>query len=141
MSETSKPGERAAKPEFTNIHVTDLMNYRLPAAGFVSILHRISGFLLFLALPFILYLFQQSLTSEDTFAYLQGFMSNLWVKLVVLVLFWGYIQHFCSGIRHLIMDNHIGLDKESAKQSAIVVLAASVILTVLVAIKLFSGAQ
>ncbi|MEN9868905.1 MAG: succinate dehydrogenase, cytochrome b556 subunit [Pseudomonadota bacterium] len=141
MSETSKPGERAAKPEFTNIHVTDLMNYRLPAAGFVSILHRISGFLLFLALPFILYLFQQSLTSEDTFAYLQGFLSNLWVKLVVLALFWGYIQHFCSGIRHLIMDNHIGLDKESAKQSAIVVLAASVILTLLVAIKLFSGAQ
>jgi succinate dehydrogenase / fumarate reductase, cytochrome b subunit len=139
MSETSKPGEPVAKPEFTNIHITDLSNYRLPAAGFVSILHRISGFLLFLALPYILYLFDQSLTSETTFAYFKGLLSNIFVKLIVLALCWGYLQHFCSGIRHLIMDNHIGLDKESAKQSAIVVLAVSAILTLLIAIKLFTG--
>lgn len=139
MSETIKKGGQKARPEFRNIHIFDLANYRLPLAGFVSILHRISGFLLFLALPWILYLFEQSLTTEDTFGYMKGLISDWRAKLVVLILFWGYIQHFCSGIRHLIMDNHIGLDKDSARQSAVSVLVVSGLLTLLVAFKLFGG--
>jgi succinate dehydrogenase / fumarate reductase cytochrome b subunit len=139
MSEIIKEGGKKARPEFRNIHVFDLANYRLPLAGFVSILHRVSGFLLFLALPFILYLFEQSLTTEDTFGYMKGMISDWRVKLVLLALFWGYIQHFCSGIRHLIMDNHIGLDKDSARQSALSVLVLSALITALVAWKLFGG--
>lgn len=139
MSETIKKGGQKARPEFRNIHIFDLANYRLPLAGFVSILHRISGFLLFLALPWILYLFEQSLTTEDTFGYMKGLVSDWRAKLVILILFWGYIQHFCSGIRHLIMDNHIGLDKDSARQSAVSVLIVSGLLTLLVAFKLFGG--
>jgi succinate dehydrogenase / fumarate reductase cytochrome b subunit len=137
MSEAVKEGTKKERPEFRNIHVSELGNYRLPPAGIVSILHRISGFLMFLLLPFILYLLDQSLLSEGTFDYLKGFASNIIVKLVILALCWAYLQHFCAGIRHLIMDNHIGLDKESSRQSAVTVLGVSSVLTVLVALKLF----
>ncbi len=124
---------------FTNIHVTQIIRYRLPAAGIVSILHRISGALLFVLLPFILYLFDKSITSEISFAYLQGYASHPLVKLAILAVVWGYLQHFCAGIRHLIMDLHIGLSKEEAAKSAKSVLVVSVVLTALVALKLFGA--
>ncbi len=137
MSEAVKEVAKIERPQFRNIHVLQLRNYRLPLAGVVSILHRISGFLLFLLLPLILYLLDQSLISEDTFGYFKGLVSGWFVKLVILALAWGYLQHFCSGIRHLISDIHIGLDKDSARQSAVVVLVISGALTALVALKLF----
>jgi len=99
----------AKRQEFRNIHVTELANYRLPLAGFVSILHRISGLLMFLLLPFILYLLDNSLTSEDTFAYFKGFTHSPLIKLIILALSWAYLHHFCAGIRHLLMDVHFGL--------------------------------
>jgi succinate dehydrogenase / fumarate reductase cytochrome b subunit len=122
---------------FTNIHVLQIIRYRLPAAGMVSILHRISGALMFLLLPFILYLFDLSITSEISFASLQGFASHWFVKLLILAVSWGYLHHFCGGIRHLIMDAHIGLSKEGARKSANMVFAVSLPLTMLVALKLF----
>ncbi len=124
---------------FTNIHVTQIIRYRLPAAGIVSILHRISGALLFVLLPFILYLFDKSITSEISFAYLQGYASHPLVRLAILVVVWGYLQHFCAGIRHLIMDLHIGLSKEEAAKAAKSVLVVSVVLSALVASKLFGA--
>ncbi|MET3120513.1 succinate dehydrogenase / fumarate reductase cytochrome b subunit [Oxalobacteraceae bacterium GrIS 2.11] len=127
----------ANRPQFRNIHVTDLARYRLPLAGFVSILHRISGLTIFLFLPFILYLLDNSLTSEDTFRYLKGYVQYPLVKLILIALSWSYLHHFCAGIRHLIMDVHVGLDKDSARQSAVGVFAISVPLTILVALKLF----
>jgi succinate dehydrogenase / fumarate reductase, cytochrome b subunit len=132
MSETTKN-----RPQYRNIHVTQLANYRWPIAAITSGMHRISGFLLFLLLPFILYLLDQSLTSESTFEYFRGFVSNGFVKLVLLAIIWGYLHHFFAGIRHLIMDTHLGLDKDSARKSAATVLAVSLFLTVLVALKLF----
>ena len=122
---------------FTNIHVLQIIRYRLPAAGMVSILHRISGAMMFLLLPFILYLFDLSITSEISFASLQGFASHWFVKLLILAVSWGYLHHFCAGIRHLIMDAHIGLSKEGASRTANVVFAVSLPLTMLVALKLF----
>lgn len=130
-------GAKVQRPEFRNIHVTDLANYRLPLAGFVSILHRISGFMLFLLLPFILYLLEQSLTSEISFVKFRSMLDNWSVKLVILAICWGYLQHFCAGFRHLMMDLHFGLDKDSARNSAVMVLGFSGSLTVLVALKLF----
>ena len=133
MSEaTSKTRKR-----FTNIHIAQIIHYRLPLAGLVSILHRVSGALMFLLLPFILYLFEQSITSDISFAYLQGLVSGWFVKLVILALSWAYLHHFCAGVRHLVMDAHIGLSKEGARQSATAVLAVSVPLALLVALKLF----
>lgn len=131
---------KKSRPEFRNIHaLTDLPNYRLPLAGFISILHRISGFLLFLMLPFILYMLDLSLLSEGTFGYLKGLVEPWYVKLIVLALSWAYLHHFCAGIRHLVMDVHIGLDKDSARRSAATVFAISLPLAALVALKLFGA--
>lgn len=137
MSEAVREAPKKERPEFRNIHVTELSNYRMPLASIVSILHRISGFMMFALLPFVLYLLQQSLLSEMTFAHLQGIASQPLVKLIILALVWGYMHHFCAGVRHLFMDLHFGLDKLSARQSAAVVLAISLSLTALVALKLF----
>lgn len=127
------------RPQFRNIHVTDLVRYRLPLAGIVSILHRISGLIMFLLLPVMLYLLENSLTSQDTFAFLHAAVQSPLVKLVILAVSWAYLHHFCAGVRHLIMDAHIGIDKDSARKSAVGVLIVSIPLTLLVALKLFGG--
>ncbi len=129
----------SSRKRYTNIHVTDILRYRLPAAGMVSILHRISGAMMFLLLPFILYLFDLSITSEISFAYLSGVASHWLVKLLILAISWAYLHHFCAGVRHLVMDLHIGLSKEGAAKSARSVFYVSVPLAVLVALKLFGG--
>ena len=128
---------KKSRPEFRNIHILELSNYRMPLASIISILHRISGFLLFLMLPFILYLLDQSLVSESTFAYLKGIVEHPFVKLIILALSWAYLHHFCAGIRHLVMDFHIGLDKDSARHSAAGVFIVSLPLAALVGLKLF----
>ena len=137
MSEAVKEVPKKERPEFRNIHVTELANYRLPPAGWVSILHRISGAGLFLLLPFLLYLFQKSVQSEMTFAHFKGILENPLVKLVLLGLIWAYMQHFCAGVRHLFMDVHMAIEKDSARQSAIAVLAVSLFLTFVAGLKLF----
>jgi succinate dehydrogenase / fumarate reductase cytochrome b subunit len=133
MSEAAKK----SRPQYSNIHITQLVNYRLPLSGLVSILHRISGFLMFLLLPFVLYLLERSITSEISFDYLRGFASHWFVKLIILALSWAYLHHFIAGIRHLFMDMHVGLTKEGARNSAATVLAISLFLALLVALKLF----
>jgi succinate dehydrogenase / fumarate reductase, cytochrome b subunit len=125
------------RPEYRNISIGQILTYRLPLAGRVSILHRISGLLLFVLLPFTLYLFEQSLTSELSFAGLKQFFSFPLVKLIVLVLSWAYLFHFCAGLRHLLMDTHHGVTKEGGKQTSTVVLVVSSLLTIAVALKLF----
>jgi succinate dehydrogenase / fumarate reductase cytochrome b subunit len=137
MSEAVREVPKKQRREFTNIHVTQLSNYRMPLASIVSILHRISGFILFLGLPLVLYMLQQSLLSEDSFKYFAGIASHPLSKLVILGLAWSYFQHFCAGVRHLVMDLHIGLDKDSARQTSVGVLAVSLFLTFLTALKLF----
>jgi succinate dehydrogenase / fumarate reductase cytochrome b subunit len=137
MSEAVREVPKKERPQFRNIHVTQLSNYRLPMAGIVSILHRISGFLMFALLPVVLYLFDLSIRSELSFAYFAGIAANPLVKLVILALAWAYFQHFCAGVRHLFMDLHMGLDKDSARKSATSVLVVSLLLTALVALKLF----
>ena len=137
MSEAVKEVPRKERPEFRNIHVTELSNYRLPPQGLVSILHRISGVGIFLALPFLLYLFQQSILSESTFAEFKGVLEHPLAKLVLLGLIWSYMHHFCAGVRHLFMDAHMGIEKDSSKHSAIAVLAVSLLLTAVAGLKLF----
>ncbi|MDY7537951.1 succinate dehydrogenase, cytochrome b556 subunit [Undibacterium sp. RTI2.1] len=132
MSEVVK-----AKPRYGVMRLIDATGYRLPLAGFVSILHRASGMLMFLLLPFILYLLDKSITSELSFAVLKNFTSGIFVKLTILALSWAYLHHFCAGIRHLFMDFHVGLNKDSARQSAVGVFAVSLSLAALIALKLF----
>jgi len=132
---------RKPRPEYRNIGFGDItMNYRLPLAAKVSILHRVSGALLFLFLPFVLYLFEQSLTSELSFDGFKAFLSNILVKLIVLALSWAFLFHFCAGVRHLTMDlNHDAVTKERGKSTSVVVLVVSSLLTIAVALKLFGA--
>ncbi len=130
--------QRGARPAFRNIHITQIARYRLPLAGLVSILHRISGALLFLlGLPFVLYLFQQSITSELSFEHYRAIVSHWFAKLVLLGLIWAYLHHFCAGLRHLLMDMDIGVNKEAGRMSAAIVLTVSLTLTLILALKLF----
>lgn len=137
MSETV----RKPRPEYRNIGFGDItLKYRMPLAARVSILHRGSGALLFLFLPFLLYLFDQSLTSELSFEVFKAFLSNIIVKLIVLALSWAFLFHFCAGIRHLMMDmNHDAVSKERGKKTSVVVFAVSTLLTIAVALKLFGA--
>ncbi|MGF6536552.1 MULTISPECIES: succinate dehydrogenase, cytochrome b556 subunit [Paraburkholderia] len=129
------------RPEFRNIGIGQILTaYRLPLAGRVSILHRVSGGLLFVFLPFLLYLFDQSLTSELSFDVFKGFLSNIIVKLITLVLAWAFLFHFCAGVRHLFMDtSHSLTTKEKGKQTSIIVLVVSSLLTIAFALKLFGA--
>ena len=137
MSEAVKNAQKRGQP-IRNVSITDItMNYKQPPSAIVSILHRISGFVLFLFLPFLLYLFEQSIRSEISFAHFAGIVSHPFTKIVILGLSWGYLHHFCAGIRHLFMDNHMALDKDASQRTARYVLAVSLVLTLLVALKLF----
>ena len=127
------------RPEYRNIGIGQIIKYRLPLAGLISILHRISGAILFFLLPFALYLFEQSLTSEITFDTLKGIASNLVVKLFILALSWAFLFHFCAGIRHLIMDTHHAVTKEDGRNTAAVVFVVSTLLALAVALKLFGA--
>ncbi len=140
MTELSKK-----RTEFRNINAfKDLTTYRLPPAGWVSILHRVSGLLMFLLLPFVVWLLDASLTSELSFERFTsafsagiGFVPGALVKLVVLALIWGYLHHFIAGVRHLYMDMTHSVTKEFGKSSALVTLVLSLGLTVVLGAKLF----
>ena len=114
----------------------DLTTIRLPLPGFVSILHRISGAGLFLMLPVLLWLFQSSLTSPETFETFKAFVANPLAKILLLGLLWAYMHHFFAGIRFLLLDVHVGIDLESARMSSKVVLAVSLAATALLGVTL-----
>jgi succinate dehydrogenase / fumarate reductase cytochrome b subunit len=133
------------RPEFRNINaLSDLPSYRLPAAGWVSILHRVSGALMFLLMPFIIWMFDSSITSEISFAKFAaafnvglGFIPGWFMKLVALAIIWAYLHHSIAGIRHLYMDTFHAVTKEFGKSSAVATLVLSLGLTVVLAAKLF----
>ena len=131
------------RPEFRNINAfTDLPKYRLPAAGIVSILHRISGVLMFVLMPLIMWLFDTSVSSEISSARLRHAFSTgatgVLLKLIALALIWAYLHHFIAGVRHLLMDvSHAAVTKERGASSAKFTLIASLVLTVILGAKLF----
>lgn len=137
MSETDKINKQISKPEFRNIGLFDLMRYRFPFASIVSILHRASGALIFLLIPLILWLLDQSLLSENSFDIFKDAISHWYVKLILLVLIWAYLHHFCAGIRHLFLDLDIGVSKLQSRKSAALVLLISPVLMVPIALKMF----
>ena len=126
------------------MRLVDATRYALPPAGWVSILHRISGILMALFLPFLIWLFDKSLSSEISFDQFRGaFIAGIgWVpaglvKLVTLVLMWAFLHHLCAGLRHLYMDVTHATTKAFGRQSALAVLGVSLALTVLLGAKLF----
>jgi len=110
---------------------------QLPLPGFVSILHRISGLLLFFALPLLLLMLQYSLRSIETYTQLQIVLAYPLAKLALLGLLWAFLHHFCAGLRYLVIDLHYVRDLAQARGSSKAVLAASLLLTVLIGAKLW----
>jgi succinate dehydrogenase / fumarate reductase cytochrome b subunit len=116
----------------------DLFAIRMPLPAFVSILHRVSGALLFLAgIPLMLWMVQRALASPEAWAQMRDTLSHPFAKLVLLALAWAYFHHFIAGIRHLVMDLHIGMDLKAARMSSAVTLVLALILTLGVAVKLW----
>lgn len=139
MADTAKrqrPGE--------NMRLIDALGYRLPLAGLVSILHRASGLVMFLLLPFIIWMFDTSLTSEITYGQFTsvfgagaGFLPGWFFKLVALALIWAYLHHLIAGLRHLWMDATHAVTLQFGRSSAIFTLVVSVVLTLALGAKLF----
>ena len=140
MTELSKK-----RPEFRNINAfKDLTTYRLPLAGWVSILHRASGGLMFVLLPLIVWLFDTSVSSEISHEVFQsaftaglGIFPGWFIKLVVLAIIWAYLHHLIAGLRHLYMDMFHAATKEFGRSSAVFTLALSIGLTLILGAKLF----
>lgn len=120
------------RPKYLN-----LIEIRLPVPGIVSIMHRISGGVLFLTLPILVYLFQLSLGTPEEFETLKAIVGNPVAKLILLALMWGFIHHFFMGIRILLIDTHRFVDLQGARSSAMAVLCFSIPLTLILGVKLW----
>jgi succinate dehydrogenase / fumarate reductase, cytochrome b subunit len=122
----------ARRPVYLN-----LLKIRLPLPGIVSIMHRASGALLFLLLPVLLYVLQQSLSSAQGFAEVQSWFQPALAKLALLGVIWAYLHHFCMGLRYLALDLDIGVKLAQARLSAKLVLVVSIALTLLIGVKIW----
>jgi succinate dehydrogenase / fumarate reductase, cytochrome b subunit len=136
--------ETASRQRPGTMRLVDALQYRLPLAGVVSILHRASGALMLVLLPFVIWMFDTSVSSEISFdLFASAFSSGLgvfpgwFVKLVTLALIWAYLHHLIAGLRHLWMDARHAVSKEFGRQSAVVTLALSIGLTIVLGAKLF----
>ena len=134
---SSFTAEKQPRPKFRNINFPLLLTYRLPLPGVVSIMHRISGAALFLMLPLLLWMLDLSLMSEISFERLRGITANVFFKLLLVLLIWGFLHHLVAGIRYLLLDLHLGIDLKSARASAMAVYAVSLPLTFIAALKVF----
>ncbi len=147
MAEITRERERErhhARTRPGTMRLLDAMKYHLPLAGWVSILHRVSGALMFALLPLIVWFFDTSLSSEGSYDHFTaafssgiGFVPGFFIKLVVLALIWAYLHHFTAGIRHLWMDMTHSVSLIQGRSSAIVTLALSILLTLVLGAKLF----
>ena len=112
----------------------DLNLAHLPPPGLVSIFHRVSGALLFFPiLPIALYILHATLASEDGYARWSTLFHRPGVKLIVILAAWAYAHHFFAGLRYLLLDLHIGIDKAPARSSAVIVLVLGILAAAFVA--------
>ena len=144
MATSLKEQPLKRRPVYRNIHITQLTSYRLPPAGWASILHRVSGALMFLLLPFVIWMFDASLTSEISFDQFRsvflagalGLPGVLW-KLLAFALIWAYLFHFCAGLRHLWMDLTHSVDVKFGRNSALAAMGISAVVALALGFKLF----
>ena len=112
----------------------DLNLAHLPPPGLVSIFHRISGAALFFPLlPIALYILHVTLASPEGYARWAEFFARPAVKLIVIAASWAYFHHFFAGIRYLLLDLHIGIEKAPSRVSAVVVLALGFLAALVIA--------
>ena len=132
MAAADRPVARP-RPVYLN-----LIAIRQPIPAIVSILHRITGALLFVVgIPLLLWFVQRSLASPDTFDSAMRPLASPFGKLVVLGVTWGYLFHLLAGIRHLALDLHAGIELASARSSATILLVISLLLALIIAVRLW----
>jgi succinate dehydrogenase / fumarate reductase cytochrome b subunit len=126
------------------MRLIDALQYRLPIAGVVSILHRVSGAMMFFLLPFFIWMFDNSISSEASYARFTavfangaGFLPGWFFKLIVLALVWAYLHHFIAGVRHLWMDATHSVSKTFGRQSAVFTMVLSIALTFILGYRVF----
>jgi len=144
MSDTATSSTKPP-PEFRNFEFANLRTLRWPVASLASGMPRVSGAIMFFLMPFIIWMFDNSISSEISFGKFKaafevgmfGLPGFIW-KLVVLGLIWAYLHHFIAGIRHLWMDtHHEQVSKEFGRQTALTVIGLTLALTVILGAKLF----
>ncbi len=113
------PSVAAERPRYLN-----LFRIRLPVTGVVSLAHRVSGVVLFLAIPFGVWLLERSVSGEQNFAATLALLQQPVIKLLTLLVLWSLAHHFFAGIRFLLIDVDIGVDKQTSRNGAWLVLAA-----------------
>ena len=114
------------RPKHLALH---LIKQPLPAI--VSILHRVSGLILFCALPLLLLMLQYSLKSIETYTQLAEILGNPYIKIMLIGLLWAFLHHFCAGLRHLAWDAGLGFELPQVHRSGRAVVIATAVLTLL----------
>ena len=120
------------RPKYLN-----LLQIKLPVPGLVSILHRVSGAVLFLFIPFLLVLLELTLESPASFLRFKAVLTHWAVKLLVIGLVWAYLHHLLAGIRHLALDLDYGTELPAARAASTAVLVTGIALTVIFAVMLW----
>lgn len=120
------------RPFFLN-----LLKIHLPVTGFISILHRVSGLLMFLAIPLSVYLLDISLQGEQGFEQAVDILQQPLLQLLSLILLWSIIHHLLAGIRFLLTDFEIGLEKQRAILFSWIVFALEAIIFLMLVVRLY----
>ena len=127
----------SARRVIRNLSMADLTRYRLPVPGVLSFLHRASGALMVLLLPWTLWLLDLSLRSASAYQQLRQVAEGWVVKALLAALAWALLHHVVAGIRYLLLDIDLGVDRASARRSAWIVFAVSLPLALWAALALF----
>lgn len=122
-----------ARPVFLNP-----LRIRLPLPGWVSILHRVSGVLLFLCLPLALLALDRALSGPEAFDAVRRTLEQPAMRLLVLAAVWALAHHLFAGIRHLLMDLHFGVSLATARRSALAVALGGGLVALATAWRLFA---
>lgn len=119
------------RPKFLDLFI---LAPKMSITAKVSILHRLSGVLLFLSVPLLLFLLERSLSNPDFYSVLYGITSSPVVKVVYIALIWAFLHHLCAGVRFLFLDVHRGIDIKTAKNTARIVLLVSLVITLILGV-------
>ncbi len=112
----------ANRPKYLN-----LFKIHLPVTGMVSLAHRASGVVLFVSIPFCVWLLEQSLASEQSYSHVINLLQQPVFKLLTVVVLWSLAHHFFAGIRFLLIDVDIGVEKQASRAGAWLVLGAELL--------------
>lgn len=109
----------------------DLLKIKLPIGGITSIVHRATGVFMFLALPYLIYLLDLSLSGADGFSAAHAAVHSLPGMIFVFLILWSVMHHLLAGIRYLLIDVDLGVEKGLARQTALATTVAGPVLALI----------